>query len=230
MNKKLWKCLAWVAAGTLAGVGYAKLTKKREAKKCLAGALRKSGTVIIETDRLVLREFAIDDAQEMFHNWAHDPEVTKYLIWTPHKDVEETEEILSGWVERYGDGSYYNWAIELKETGEVVGSITVVQQDDRARRAHIGYCLGKAWWRQGIMSEALSAVIDFLFSEGYLRIDSRHDVNNPHSGGVMKKCGMQFEGVLKGYDWNNTGICDAAFYAILAEDYYNKKKQGEESA
>ena len=230
MNKKLWKSLAWTAAGVLAGVGYAKLTKKRREEETRpTGGLRGSGTVIIETDRLVLREFTLEDAPAMFNNWAHDPEVTRFLIWPPHKDVDETEEILSSWIERYDEGNYYNWAIELKEIGQVVGSISVVQQDDRARRAHIGYCMGKTWWHQGVMSEALSVIIDFLFSEGYQRIDSRHDVRNPHSGDVMKKCGMCYECTMKGYDWNNAGICDTAFYAILAENYYNKNKRREES-
>ena len=73
------------------------------------------------------------------------------------------------------------------------------------------------------MTEALGAVIKYLFREGYLRVESRHNVKNPHSGGVMKKCGMQYEGTFKGYEWDNSGIGDAAFYAILKEDYENTK-------
>ena len=69
------------------------------------------------------------------------------------------------------------------------------------------------------MSEALGAVMDFLFDEvGYRRIESRHDPRNPHSGDVMKKCGMKFEGTLRQSDWNNQGICDASWYALLREE------------
>ena len=222
--KKLARTLALIAAGAAAGAGLHHFTRKKRARSDQRGSqnLKHSGTVTIETGRLVLRRFDMSDAEAMYANWACDPQVTKFLQWKPHPDVEATESILESWLPQYEDKDaqgFYNWAIELKELGEPIGSISVVSRDDRARRAHIGYCIGKDWWHQGIMSEALAAVIDFLFSEGYLRIDSRHNVNNPHSGDVMKKCGMQYEGTFKGYEWDNSGIGDACFYAILKEDY-----------
>ena len=91
--------------------------------------------------------------------------------------------------------------------------------DEAVGKAHIGYCIGKPWWHKGIMSEALGAVIDFLFDEvGVNRVESRHDPRNPNSGAVMKKCGMKFEGTLRQSDRNNQGICDACYYAILADE------------
>ena len=62
--------------------------------------------------------------------------------------------------------------------------------------------------------------MDYLFTEVHMnRIEARHDTNNPHSGGVMKKCGMAFEGVARASDRNNQGICDTAHYAILRSDW-----------
>ena len=225
MNK-LARTLAWVAAGALTGAGLAKLQKMRAKRQEEARELRFGGTRTLETPRLILRRFTLDDAADMYENWARDPEVTRFLTWQPHEDEDATYNLLEGWVGRYEEGDYYNWAIELKELGKPVGNISVVQQDSRARRAHVGYCLGRDWWRQGIMSEALGAVIPYLFSQGYLRVDSRHNVDNPYSGAVMKKCGMKYEGTFKGYEWDNSGIGDAAFYAILKEDY--EKEQGGE--
>jgi len=70
------------------------------------------------------------------------------------------------------------------------------------------------------LTEALKRVIQYLFEEvGVNRIDSRHDPRNPHSGQVMAKCGMVYEGTHRQSDRNNQGICDAAWYAILKEDY-----------
>lgn len=70
------------------------------------------------------------------------------------------------------------------------------------------------------MTEALAAVIEDLFTEvGMNRIGARHDPNNPHSGGVMSKCGMKYEGTHRACDCNNQGICDAAQYAILRADW-----------
>lgn len=217
MNK-LARTLAWIAAGAVSGVILSKLGRKKE-RAAQDGPLKGSGTAVLETERLLLRPFTLDDAPDVYENWAKDPEVTRFLQWQPHKDQEETYRILEDWVGQYEKGNYYNWAIVLKELGEPVGNISVVQQNDRALQAHIGYCLGRAWWRQGIMSEALSAVIDYLFQEGYRRIDSRHNVNNPHSGDVMKKCGMRYEATLRQRGWDNSGIHDEALYSILAEDY-----------
>ena len=60
--------------------------------------MKNSGTVRMETKRLVLRPYVIEDADAMFRNWANDPQVTKYLSWEPHKDVEEIKQILEGWI------------------------------------------------------------------------------------------------------------------------------------
>jgi len=179
------------------------------------------GTIVLETSRLLLRRFTIEDAQPMYENWASEDAVTKYLTWPTHENVEVTQAVLRDWISHYEEADYYQWAIVLKNKGTApIGGISVVSHDDQVQKAHIGYCLGSTWWHMGIMSEALQAVIDFLFGEvGMQRIDSRHDVRNPHSGGVMKKCGMQLEGIMRRSDWNNQGICDTCLYGILVEDW-----------
>lgn len=178
------------------------------------------GTKVLETTRLILRPFTADDAPAMFANWASDGEVTKYLTWPTHTDPAVTRTILEDWVSHYADPAWYNWAIVWKETGEAIGNISVVERQAETACFHIGYCLGRAFWHRGIMTEAFSAVIRFLFEEvGALRVDACHDVRNPHSGQVMAKCGLTYEGTLRQRGKNNQGICDAAWYGILKEDY-----------
>lgn len=183
--------------------------------------MKHCGTQRLETDRLVLRRFSVDDAEAMFKNWASDDEVTKYLTWPAHTSVEVTRDVLESWVSAYQNESYYQWAIVLKELGdEPIGSISAVGMNDGVSMVHIGYCIGRAWWHQGITSEALQAVIDFFFENVEAnRIETRHDPNNPHSGMVMKKCGMSYEGTLRSSDRSNQGICDASWYAILRSDW-----------
>ena len=85
--------------------------------------------------------------------------------------------------------------------------------------AEIGYCIGRPWWNRGITSEALIAVINFMFDQvGANRVQAKHDVNNPHSGLVMKKCGMKYEGTLRSAAVNNQGVCDVSIYALLKSD------------
>ena len=177
------------------------------------------GTQTIETQRLILRRAELTDAEAMFRNWASDPEVTKYLTWPPHTSLEVSRRILENWVEANGQIDRYHWMIVLKEIGRPIGSISVVNMDERVEKAEIGYCMGRKWWHMGIMTEALRAVMDFLFYDvGVNRIEARHDPRNPHSGGVMRKCGMKYEGTARQADRNNQGICDAAIYALLRSD------------
>jgi len=181
--------------------------------------IQHQGTRILTTPRLILRPFSMDDAQAMYDNWASDPEVTRFLMWPTHPSTDVSRFVVSDWVKHYAEPDYYQWAIVPAELGQPIGSIAAVEHDDRVGKAHIGYCIGRDWWHRGYMSEALQAVMDFLFDEvGYERIDSRHDPRNPHSGAVMRKCGMKFEGTLRRSDWNNQGVCDASWYALLKDE------------
>jgi len=189
--------------------------------------MNKLGTIKLETKRLILRQFIIEDAKAMFNNWANDEEVTRYLMWPVHEDIEVSKKVISSWISQYDNKDYYQWAIILKENGdEPIGSISVVQQNDRIKMVHIGYCIGKQWWSQGITSEAFNEIIRFLMEDVKVnRIESRHDPRNHHSGKVMLKCGLKHEGTRRMADWNNQGICDTSDYAILAEDYFNQRSK-----
>ncbi len=182
--------------------------------------MKNSGTQRIETDRLILRRYVIEDADAMYKNWASDSEVTKFLTWQPHSSVDVSRGIIENWLKEYSDEKYYHWAIVLKANGnEPIGDICVVHMKEDISMVHIGYCLGRAWWRREIMSEALKAVMDFMFDTVEVnRVESRHDPMNPNSGKVMQKCGMKYEGTLRSADRNNQGICDACYYALLRSE------------
>lgn len=187
--------------------------------------LKHKGTITIETERLILRRFTLQDAENMYKNWAADPLVTKYLSWKPHKDVDESRETIDNfWVKNYPSVEKYEWAIELKEIGEAIGSIALMNIDNVNDSGEVGYCIGKNYWNKGITTEAFLAIIRFGFSEvGFQRIVGRHHVNNPASGEVMKKCGLQYEGTLRKVSRNNLGeLVDCKIYSILKEEYGGK--------
>ena len=179
------------------------------------------GTQRIETDRLILRRFVSEDAEAMYRNWASDPEVTRFLTWPTHPSANVSAFVLNDWVASYGNEKYYQWAITLRDhPGKPIGSIAAVRINEAVDSVEIGYCIGRKWWRQGITSEALKAVISFFFTHVCAnRIEARHDPRNPHSGGVMKKCGMQYEGTLRSAGRNNQGICDECYYGLLKDEY-----------
>ena len=177
--------------------------------------LQHKGTNSIETLRLLLRRFEKSDAKDMFHNWAGDPEVCKYLSWGPHKNIGVTQIRIDSWRNQYNYEDTYVWAIELKSIHQPIGSISVEISDDKAKTCEIGYCLSRPYWNQGIMTEALRTVMRYLFYEiGYEKIIAKHDVLNPASGMVMQKAGMKFEKVLYQVSRRRDGtLCDCAVYA-----------------
>lgn len=177
------------------------------------------GSVELLTKRLLLRPFRMEDAYAMYENWASDEEVVKYLRWPAHQDVTISQKVLSQWTSHYHEPDYYQWAIELRESHQIIGSISVVSKNEEVGMVHIGYCIGRAWWHQGYTSEALERLITFFFEDVQVnRIESQHDPNNPNSGRVMAHCGMKKEGIHRQADISNQGIEDACMYAILASD------------
>jgi ribosomal-protein-alanine N-acetyltransferase len=156
-------------------------------------SIKHKGTVSIETSRLLLRRFEEKDTKDMFERWAADPEVTKYISWGPHKDMETSRQRILSWLEGYKRNNSYVWAIEFKRNGAAIGSISVELADDKSESCEVGYCLSKEYWSCGIMTEALLAVMHFLFYEvGYRRIRAKHDNLNIASGRVMQKAGMKY--------------------------------------
>lgn len=154
-----------------------------------------------------------------YQNWASDKEVTKFLTWSAYTSLDIAIHILNELTTSYEKPDFYQWAIVPKNLNEPIGSISVVSINEKTQMAEIGYCIGRPWWNRGITSEALSAVINFMFDQvGANRVQAKHDVNNPHSGLVMKKCGMKYEGALRSADVNNQGVCDVSIYALLKSD------------
>lgn len=162
------------------------------------------------TNRLVLRPFHSGDAGAMYKNWTSDERVAKYCRWYPHKSVTETEKYLKMCIE-----SRYSWAITLKDKDEPVGCIDVVEINS-AGVPEIGYVLMYDYWGKGLMTEALKAVIKELFQSGFDKIVAYHDIDNPASGKVMKKCGMTYvRNCMKQKKFGSDEMCEVRYYEIL---------------
>lgn len=143
--------------------------------------------ITLETDRLILRPFEYSDATDMFEKWASDDEVTKYLTWNTHKSIDETNNIISLWINQYEKPERINFAIVLKDTLELIGGIDVVGYLDGI--PVIGYVLSRKYWNNGYMSEACKKVVEFLFNKGYNKIRIDAVVENIASNKIIQKCG-----------------------------------------
>ena len=160
------------------------------------------GTKTLETDRLILRKFTMDDVNDVFKNYGSDPNVTKYLSWKTHESIEDAKVSVEYFMSSYKDNGYH-WAVVLKDINEVIGDIKVHTIDKRNNICEIGYQYGSKFWGNGYATEALKIVIEFLFNEcEFHLIEARHRSSNPASGKVMEKAGMTKDVVLKNRRYN----------------------------
>lgn len=148
-------------------------------------------TPILETERLILRPLRITDAQEIFDNWASDPEVAKFMVWSTHKDVNVTKAWLAE-LEKTIDSDSYDWGFVRKEDGKLIGSGGIYYKKD-ADSYNMGYNIMKACWHQGYTTEAARAMIDFGVEVlDAKRFTASHAKDNPNSGKVMEKVGLHY--------------------------------------
>lgn len=182
--------------------------------------LGREGTKRLETGRLILRRFSGKDEDGFLHDLIGDREVTRYL---PLCEVtpEQARRLLRHWIETY-DGepsSLYQWAVELRATGELIGTIgaTVLSEEDAV--AEIGYFYARRFWGKGYATEALREALRYLLLEaGFHRVEARHAAEHAASGRVLRKAGMLPEGRLRRNYRCSLGYCDSCLYGILRSD------------
>lgn len=176
------------------------------------------GTQELITPRLRLRKYLLSDAEDMYKNYATDERVARFLTWKPYTNIEDIREFLLKTIDNYSH-NIYHWAIEIERN--MVGGISAMSVDEKNCSCEIGYCIGHDYWNKGITTEALSAVMTYLFNDvGMHRIMAKHDVDNPASGKVMKNCNMTLEGRLREHYLRHDGThSDSLIYGILKNEF-----------
>ncbi len=149
---------------------------------------------IFETDRLALRKPRPEDAEAVFAEYAQDREVTKFLTWRPHENIEETREFIKTCVADWEGGPTFTWSITQKSANRTIGMIAL---RIHGFKADFGYVLAREYWGRGVVTEALKAVTRWAENQPEIhRIWSVCDVENVASSRVMEKAGLEKEGVL----------------------------------
>jgi len=150
---------------------------------------------VLTTERLVLRRPRLSDAAAIFAEYAQDLEVTKYLIWRPHREIKETVDFLAGCLARWESGEELTWGLTRKDGDRVIGMVACRV---RGHAGDIGYVLARHYWRRGYATEAVRAVVEWVASvEPVFRVWAVCDTANAASARVLEKVGMSREGVLR---------------------------------
>ena len=186
------------------------------------------GTKTLETDRLILRKVTAADAIKAYQNWCSNDNVARHVAWEKHKNVDETQKLYSLWEEEYQDPKTFRWIVELKDNGEVIGTIDVSKKFLQFGTCEIGYCYGEKFWGQGYGTEALKRVMEYLFKEADADVVwAEHMTLNPASGKVMAKAGLKYETILHKRVNDKSGHKDDLIvYYLTKEDYLKEQQNG----
>ncbi len=179
---------------------------------------------IIETDRLTLRRLSMADDVAMF-DYASNPEVTRHVSFPTHRSIEDSRAFLKIVMAQYEQNEPSVYGIILRETGNLIGTIGLLNWSRVHFRTEIGYALGQPYWNQGIVSEATRALIDHLFTHiDLVRIEAQCKLENIGSAKVMEKVGMTFEGVLRKHICMKGVHEDVKIYSIVRNEWNNKNR------
>ncbi len=182
----------------------------------------------LETSRLILREFRMSDLEGHHRHITSDPEVAKTMLWQANPDIIHAEAVLRRILSRYGAKDGYRWAIIRKEDDAFLGTISLLRPDEETGSCSFAYMLGKAFWGNGYMTEALKAVLDFAFQEMDVEtVETDHFASNPASGAVMRKAGMTQIGILPNRYEKNGQTLDAVLYRITREQWLSSSGRRE---
>jgi ribosomal-protein-alanine N-acetyltransferase len=183
-----------------------------------------AGLPTLETERLLLRRLTLDDAADVFA-YARDPLVAQYTSWEPHRSLQDSLDFLRGAVAAYERQEAYPWGMVHKADGVLIGTCGYLEWSRPHHKAEIGYALQRGYWGQGVMSEALRAVIAFGFTQMELnRIEACSLPENTGSWRVMEKAGMQREGVLREWVYSKGRFRDIVFYSLLRREWLESRR------
>ncbi|MBI3168545.1 MAG: GNAT family N-acetyltransferase [Chloroflexi bacterium] len=149
----------------------------------------------IETERLFLRKPCMDDAPAIFEGWARHPEVTRFLTWYPHQNVEQSQVLLQRSIAAWDGETHFRYLLEVKEDASLAGMIELRMEPFKMS---FGYTGAIRHWGKGYMTEAARAAIDWAFQQpNIFRVYATADVENVPSRRVLEKAGMTREGILR---------------------------------
>lgn len=174
----------------------------------------------LETNSLLLLRIISGDANALF-NILSDPEVTEFYDEDAFTDKSQASDQIAAWENGFADKRCIRWGIIRKDKDDLMGSCGYYGFHSWNKRASIGYELARTSWRQGIMTEAFGAIIDFGFRRLELnRIDALVMPGNTASINLLEKLGFRNEGLLKEYErWGSKGFVDLCMFAILRKDW-----------
>jgi len=177
---------------------------------------------VLETPRLVLRQARPGDVQRLFQV-AQDEDVMCYFGTEPFESEQQALDAID-WQQRiWAEGTGVRWVITEPDHDAFIGDVGYFKFERQHRRAEVGYLLEKAYWRRGLMTEAMTAVLDYGFvSMGLNRVEALVDPRNAASVGLLRKLGFVQEGLLRDYEFERGAFIDLYMVSLLRREWLNE--------
>ena len=181
---------------------------------------------VLTTERLVLRETASHDVEAVF-TMESDPVAMRYWSKPPMRDVAEAQAAVERAMGFFAARVGLRWAITRPGEDRLLGHVSLFDLNDQSGRAEIGYGLARAYWGQGIMHEALTAVVDYAFGPmGLRRLEADTHPDNHASLRALERLGFTREGLLRERWQVGDEISDTAFFGLLAREWRARRATG----
>lgn len=176
----------------------------------------------LETKRLILKKIVLENTSDMY-SYASREDVTRYLLWTPHLNIHETKGYIEYLQREYRKGNYADWGITYKEDSVFVGTIGFANIDTENNNGEIGYVLNPEYHHRGIMTEALTRVLEFAFGTLSLhRVQLRIMEGNESSVRLAERMGFTYEGTLRDVILCKGSYRTVRYYSMTENDYFGK--------
>ena len=178
-------------------------------------------TVVLQTDRLILRPRRVDDADAMFAAYS-DVELMKYWSGAPHASAAETR---AEFEDRLNDPVWRAWSITLKGGDDTAIGMVAAGEKRQCNVTELGYILPRVQWGNGIAREAVSVVIDRIFDEGQRKVFADTDPDNSASRALLERLGFKLEGYLRAEWETHIGVRDTTIYGLLRDEWPGASRQ-----
>lgn len=194
-----------------------------------SGPIRRSFQNIpsLETERLLLRKILPEDEDDMYE-YSRDPQTSQYLLWEPHSSLVYTRAHIKYLQKSYRNGTFFDWALVLKESGKMIGTCGFTEIYEKQKKAEIGYVIAPNFQKMGFAPEAIRKVMEYGFETlGLSELHARFMQDNTASEKVLTRLGFT----------QDTGMDESIFkrgkrqqiftYSLKKEQFLKNKKTEE---
>lgn len=179
----------------------------------------------LESARLLYKKIVPENAQDMYE-YSRLDEVTRYLLWTPHASITQTQHYIKLLQKKYANGSFWDFGLTYKDDGRFIGTCGITSFDEMTNSIEIGYVLSPAYWGKGLATEAAETVMNYCFEcFGVDKICAKFMEGNDASMRVMTKLGMTLEGIYKRSMYVKGDYKTIHVYEVTRSRFYGDKEQ-----